>query len=263
MTNRCLTILVLSAFGIIACSIQLAAAGDATTNFEPRTYQGPQGQKLPYLLLKPADYRAEAGKRYPLLVFLHGAGERGTDNGLQILHGREFFLAAAKEHGCFVVAPQCPPNARWVEIDWAARSHRMPEKPSVPMGLLLDLLPKVMNEFAIDPQRVYVMGLSMGGYGTWDMIQRRPELFAAAVPICGGGDVTLAPSIARVPVWTFHGGRDGVVPTSRSRDMIEAMRKSGGKPRYTESPEVGHDEWNVAFKEPELAKWLFAQQRQK
>ena len=139
----------------------------------------------------------------------------------------------------------------------------MPEKPSVPMGLLLELLPKFRDEFAIDTDRIYVMGLSMGGYGTWDMIQRYPEMFAAAVPICGGGDATKAERIARMPVWAFHGNRDTVVPTSRSRDMIEAMRKAGGSPRYTESPGVGHGVWGVAFGDPELAKWLFAQRRGK
>ena len=101
----------------------------------------------------------------------------------------------------------------------------MPEKPSVPMGLLLELLPKFRDEFAIDADRIYVMGLSMGGYGTWDMIQRHPEMFAAAVPICGGGDVTKAERIARLPVWAFHGDKDTVVPTSRSRDMIEACAR--------------------------------------
>jgi len=107
------------------------------------------------------------------------------------------------------------------------------------------------------------MGLSMGGYGTWDMIQRNPQMFAAAVPICGGGDVTKAERIARLPVWAFHGNKDNVVPTSRSRDMIEAMRKAGGSPHYTESPGVGHGVWTVAFGDPELAKWLFAQRRGK
>ena len=256
-----LALFVLTVFGIAACAAEKVAAAADNSEFEARTYQPPGGKKLPYLLLRPTGYRAEGGKKHPLLIFLHGAGERGSDNRAQITHGKDFLLAAAKRQGCFVIAPQCPPNARWVEVDWSARSHLMPEQPSVPMGLLLELLPKLCDEFAIDTDRIYVMGLSMGGYGTWDLIQRHPEMFAAAVPICGGGDVTKAERIARLPVWAYHGSQDTVVPTSRSRDMIEALRKAGGTPRYTEAPGVGHGVWGLAFSDPELAKWLFVQRR--
>lgn len=247
---------------IAAGSLNNLRAAPPKPEFEARTYQGADGKSLPYLMLRPADYHADQGKKYPLLVFLHGAGERGNNNGPQVKLGRGFFLAAAK-HGCFVVAPQCPVKARWVEVDWGAKSHVMPEQPSVPMGLLLELLPKFMSEFAIDPDRVYVMGLSMGGYGTWDIIQRKPEMFAAAVPICGGGDVTKADRLTKLPIWAVHGGRDNVVPVSRSRDMIAAIRKAGGEPKYTEAPTVRHDAWNIAFGDPEIAKWLYAQRRAK
>lgn len=263
MRIRLLPLIVLTVFGIVTCSAENVVAAAGKSEFEARTYQQVGGKTLPYLLLRPADYQPDSSKKYPLLIFLHGAGERGNDNRAQITHGKDFLLAAAKQHGCFVIAPQCPRNARWVEVDWSARSHLMSEKPSVPMGLLLDLLPKIRDEFAIDADRIYVMGLSMGGYGAWDMIQRHPDLLAVAVPICGGGDATKVERIARLPVWAFHGNQDPIVPTSRSHDMIEAMRKAGGSPRYTESPGVGHDVWGVAFGDPELAKWLFAQSRGK
>ena len=260
---------------ILSCTLGVAIMGVALVRaagaeapkvneeFEARVFSGAQGKSLPYLLLRPAGYDAQSGKKYPLLVFLHGAGERGVDNRAQITHGKKVFLAVAKEHGSFVIAPQCPPNARWVEVDWSAKSHLIPAEPSVPMGLLLELLPALEKEFAIDADRRYVMGLSMGGYGTWDLIQRWPAMFAAAVPVCGGGDVTKADRIARVPVWAFHGDKDGAVPVSRSRDMIAAIKKAGGAPRYTESPNIGHNVWNVAFREPELLPWLFAQKRGK
>jgi predicted peptidase len=257
---RAIPLIASTVLGISACSAGGIAAAEKS-EFEERNYQPAAGRALPYLLLRPRDYRSEGGRRHPLLVFLHGSGERGTDNRAQVVHGKDFLLAAAKQHGCFVIAPQCPPDARWVEVDWSAKSHLMPEKPSVPMGLLLELLPELRNEFAIDADRICVIGLSMGGYGTWDMVQRCPGLFAAAVPICGGGDVSKAERIARLPVWAFHGKQDTVVPTSRSGDMIEAMRKAGGSPRYTESPGVGHGVWDVAFGDPDLPKWLFAQRR--
>jgi len=243
---------------------KVVAAADAaasTGDFEPRTYKDAAGKSLPYLLLRPAGYEPAGGKKHPLLVFLHGAGERGDDNRAQITHGKPFFLAAAKEHGCFVVAPQCPRNARWAEVDWSAKSHLMPEKPSEPMRLLMELLPTLAKEFTIDADRLYVMGLSMGGYGTWDAIQRYPGMFAAAVPICGGGDATGAATIAKTPVWAYHGDKDGAVPVSRSREMVEALRKAGAAPRYTELPNIGHNAWTFAFKDPQLPEWLFQQKR--
>ena len=121
----------------------------------------------------------------------------------------------------------------------------------------MQMIAKMQKELPIDPKRLYVMGLSMGGYGTWDALQRYPEKFAAAVPICGGGDETAADRI-KAPVWAFHGDADGAVPVQRSRNMIEAIRKAGGKPKYTEYPGVGHNSWSAAFKDPELLKWLFS-----
>src|SRR5262249_52824913 len=112
-----------------------------------------------------------------------------------------------------------------------------------------------------DQKRIYVTGLSMGGYGTWDVIGRRPDLFAAAVPVCGGGDETQAATIARVPIWAFHGARDGVVKPARSWNMVAALKKAGGHPGYTEYPDVGHDSWVPTYRDPVLFQWLFAQKR--
>jgi predicted esterase len=154
------------------------------------------------------------------------------------------------------------PEYRWVNTDWAAKTpHTLPAQPSHPMRLTLGLLGELQKQYAIDPSRIYVTGLSMGGYGTWDIIARRPDLFAAAIPVCGGGDPLTAPAIARLPLWAFHGGNDGVVPTVRTRLMIEALTAAGATPRYTEYPGVGHDSWNRAYAEPDLVAWLFAQRR--
>jgi len=227
---------------------------------EKRTYKG--GDGLPYRLLKPDDY--DPNQSYPLVLFLHGAGERGVDNNRQLVHGVPAFAAAAnrKQYPCFLIAPQCPAEARWVEVDWGAASHTQPKEPSVPMRLTLELIDTLVKEFSIDKKRIYVTGLSMGGYGTWDIISRRPELFAAAAPICGGGDEMQAPQIARLPIWVFHGGKDGVVKPARSRNMIEAIKKAGGTPKYTEYPEVGHGSWGPAYQDPALFRWLFSQKRE-
>ena len=119
----------------------------------------------------------------------------------------------------------------------------------------------MQKEFSIDADRIYVTGLSMGGFGTWDVIQRHPERFAAAVPICGGGDPAHAEQIAQVPIWAYHGDNDAVVKVERSRDMIAAIKDSGGTPRYTELPGVGHDSWTAAYTSPDLYAWMFAQTR--
>ena len=124
---------------------------------------------------------------------------------------------------------------------------------------LLDALPK---EFSIDRKRIYVSGLSMGGYGTWDILARRPEHFAAAAPVCGGADEATAAKIAKIPVWAFHGAKDTVVKPSRSQNMIAALKKAGGTPKYTEYPDEGHGSWCPAYRNPELFKWLFAQKKE-
>jgi predicted peptidase len=118
------------------------------------------------------------------------------------------------------------------------------------------------KDYSIDGRRIYITGLSMGGYGTWDLMARKPELFAAAVPICGGGDEATAEKIKNIPVWVFHGAKDGAVKVERSRRMVEALKKAGGKPIYTEYPEVGHDSWNPAYKDAKMFAWLFAQKKE-
>ena len=219
------------------------------------------GQKLPYRLLKPE--KIEPSKRYPLVLFLHGAGERGTDNAAQLVPGAAVFAKPEnrQKYPCFVLVPQCPPDRRWVEVHWGLPSHTMPAQPSAPMKLALELVDKLVAELPIDRDRVYVAGLSMGGYGVWDAIQRRPDFFAAAAPICGGGDVAEAPKLKNLPLWAFHGDRDATVPVSRTKGMIEAIRKASGTPKMTIYPGVGHNSWAATFADPELLAWLFAQKR--
>ncbi len=156
------------------------------------------------------------------------------------------------------------PEYRWANTNWSqATSHTMPEQPSEPMRLTMSLLDSVVKDYNIDKDRIYVTGLSMGGYGTYDIIGRRPNYFAAAMPMCGGGDIATAPLIAHMPLWIFHGADDNVVPTNRSRIMVDALQKAGGDPRYTEYPGVNHFSWGNAYKEPELVNWLFCHLRGK
>lgn len=222
---------------------------------DAREYEGPGG-KLLYRL-----YRPKTSDRVPLVLFLHGAGERGDDNAAQLRHGVKQFLAQQEKYPCVVVAPQCPKGKKWNEVDWHAASHLTPEKPSDPFASLIPLLEALQKELPVDPKRLYVTGLSMGGYGTWDLITRLPDTFAAAAPVCGGGDETKAAAIAKVPQWIFHGGADKVVKPERSRHMVEALQKAGAEPKYTEYPGVGHNSWDKAYADPELWAWMFAQRR--
>ncbi len=227
---------------------------------------------LPYNILEPYGYLRSfqkgqekfiPKKGFPLIIFLHGAGERGTDNEKQIIHIKELFVNKSNymQYKAFVVAPQCPEEKKWVEVDWSAQSHTLPKSPSWAMTNLISLLSELIKTYPIDTNRIYITGVSMGGYGTWDLISRKPELFAAAIPICGGGDEKMAKKIKDIPIWAFHGSSDKVVPVSRSRNMIKAIRNAGGTPKYTEYKGVGHGSWFKAYKEKGLLEWLFEKKK--
>ncbi len=236
------------------------SAPSANEVSEARVY-AEDGGKLPYRLLRPIDY--DAKQKYPLVLFLHGAGERGDDNALQLLHGGRNFIEEGfrKRHPAFIAAPQCPADKKWVDVPWDAQSHKAPPEPSPTMKQVFGMLAALQKEFSIDPGRTYVVGLSMGGYGTWDVAQRRPEMVAAAVPICGGGDPEYAERMQAMPVWAFHGAADELVPPSRSRDMITALEAVGGRPIYTEYEGVQHDCWTRTFDNRLMWDWLFAQHK--
>ncbi len=233
--------------------------------FEKRTFTGASGKVLPYRLLKPEGYDPAGKTAYPLVIFLHGAGERGDDNELQLAEGVKEFAKpeARKKHPAFVIAPQCALNNSWghiKKIDGHLTLLKTPE-PTLYTGLTLELAEALPKEFRIDPKRIYITGLSMGGFGTWDVLARYPDRFAAALPICGGGIEDTAASFAKVPIWVFHGAVDPEVEVELSRHMVEALRKAGGKPGYTEYPDVGHESWDQTYRNPDVLDWLFAQKK--
>lgn len=213
---------------------------------------------IPYRLFKP---ETQPEKKYPLVVFLHGAGERGEDNENQLRHGLATMSSPefqAKEP-VFLLAPQCPNGRKWSEVDWSKMESALPTEPSIPMAGVMKIVDSLVSTMPVDPDRIYITGLSMGGYGTWDAISRWADRFAAAVPVCGGGDEKQAARLTRIPIWCFHGDQDKAVPVERSRNMIEAIKRAGGKPNYTEYPGVGHNSWDKAYADPALYEWLFAQ----
>lgn len=211
--------------------------------FAPRTYE-----TMPYRLFVPANY--DKTQKYPLILWLHGAGSVGSDNFKQIsgasLRGTHTWTApeVQAKHPAFVLAPQ---------------SHTGSWTTDLP--LVLQLLDSIKSEFSIDATRIYIAGQSMGGFGTWAYVTAKPDLFAAAIPLCGGGDPSRASLIAKIPVWAFHGVDDPTVPVSESRSMIAAIQQAGGSPHYSEYKGVGHDVWLKAFQEKGLVDWLFAQHK--
>lgn len=229
--------------------------------FEPREFGGSSGGILKYRLLKPTDY--DPNEKYPLVIFLHGAGERGDDNLAQLKHGMADFCKPKrrKEFPCYVLAPQCPTAKKWADIDWNRKDVNVPEQISESLGLVMELVDSMLKNSAIDKNRLYVTGLSMGGYGSWDALYRRPNFFAAAVPICGAVSPTVAKTISHVPVWCFHGEADPVVDVGYSRTIIKSLEEAGASPKYTEYPGLGHNSWTPTYANPEVYKWLFAQRR--
>ena len=229
--------------------------------YEARKHVAGDGQTLNYRLLKPLHY--DATQKYPIVLFLHGSGERGDDNVAQLRHGASLFAKpeVREKYACFVIAPQCPAEEKWADIDWSSDTPAMPEKASPSMVLTLAAMAALQKEFSIDADRLYVTGLSMGGYGTWDLITRFPEQWAAAAPICGGGDKTKVALAKAVPVWAFHGVADPAVKLARTVELIDALTAAGAHPLFSEYPYLGHDSWTTAYGEPEFLPWLFAQRR--
>lgn len=211
--------------------------------------------------------KVDAGKKYPLFIFFHGAGGRGDNNKGQLMDANA--LAAFSKAGigskrpAYLLAGQVPKGKLWVDVPWSTLEHKMPAV-SDSMRLMFEVIDAFVadKKNRIDPDRIYAMGLSMGGYGTWDAIQRRPKFFAAAVPICGGGDKSMGKELAKLPIWAWHGDKDNVIKVSRSTDMIAAIKAAGGSPKYTELKGVGHNAWSACFGSKELWDWLFAQKRE-
>ncbi len=220
------------------------------------------GDTLLYRILYPESY--DENRTYPLVLFLHGAGERGNDNELQLVHGARSFLEEnnRKQFPAFVVFPQCPKEGYWSELSREEGRLVFPfkDKPRKEMQLLMALLDQLEAELPLDRQRRYLGGLSMGGFGTFDLLARRPGYFAAAFPICGGGNPSLAGLYApTTSLWVFHGAKDDIVPPDASRNVVKALEAQQAEVKYTEYPEANHNSWDSAFAEPQLLPWLFAQ----
>jgi predicted peptidase len=225
---------------------------------EAREWKAPDGTVIKYRWSAPE--KTEPGKIYPLVLFLHGAGERGDDNTAQLKHGVVQIITSAEKLGTpvFLIAPQCPAGLWWSPIDASKTRLTAANQPNVLLDAMLALVTEIQKTHPVDPKRFHVTGISMGGFGTWDLLGRAPDRIASAVPICGGGDPTLAIKFKDIPIWAFHGEADNVVPVSATRVMIETLEKTGGKPKATYYPGAGHDSWTRTYDNPEVIRWMLA-----
>jgi predicted esterase len=226
------------------------------------------GNVLPYRILYPDNY--DKSKKYPLILFLHGAGERGSDNEKQLTHGAKLFLTDEnrKAFPAIILVPQCPEGSYWaaVNVDRSVQPFKINFDYSVPAQWPLvaanELVKKVASEEAVDKSRIYITGLSMGGMGTFESVYRYPDLYAAASPICGGGDTKLYDKrVNKTAFWIFHGADDAVVDVKLSRDMLAKLKSLKVENKYSEYPGVNHNSWDNAFADPGFLSWMFAHKR--
>lgn len=223
-----------------------------------------KGDMLPYRILFPENY--DKTKFYPLVLFLHGAGERGKDNEKQLVHGSSLFTDPQNRENfpAIVVFPQCPENDFWAPVHREGKDFVFlnTKKPTPSMQLVIRLLNKIIKEEAVDKNRIYVLGLSMGGMGTFDLICRQPKKFAAAIPICGGVSLERLKKVRHMPIRIYHGGSDDVVSPEHSRNAFIELKANGSqKVEYIEFPGVGHNSWDYAFAQPDFLSWLFKQHK--
>lgn len=249
--KQTLRLLILATFAVLPMKAK-AQSSAAPVSVAQLEWKSTQGGTMKYLLYLPPDYKATSDKRWPLMLFLHGAGERGTNVQRVAIHGPMSLVKQGTNFPFIIVAPQCPENQIW------------DNEP------LLQLLDKIIATHHVDTKRVYLTGLSMGGYGTWKLGLTHPEKFAALAPICGGAnmiDVILGSwdrkkDLETLPIWAFHGAKDDVVPLNESERVVDGLKKGGVKDiKLTVYPEAKHDSWKLAYADPAFYEWLLSKSR--
>jgi predicted peptidase len=242
-TRWMIGLLVLGVLGMVV--LQEIKAMESKSKQQAVKMQRKVTLEMEYLLALPKDYDKDTTKAWPLMVFLHGAGERGSDINKVKVHGPAKLVEQGKDFPFLIVSPQCPEGQWW--------NNRV--------ETVMALIDEIAEKYRVDPKRIYLTGLSMGGYGTWSIATTFPDRFAAIVPICGGGQPYQAGNLKKIPIWAFHGGKDPVVPVAESERMVEAVKKAGGNAKLTIYPEAQHDSWTETYNNPALYEWLLKQSK--
>ena len=251
---------------VACCLLALPVAAQFTPDqmMKPYAYTNDAGEVFMCRVSAP-QFPAE-GRKYPLILFLHGSGECGTDNQKQVKVGVPALLETLlkQQEPVIVVAPQCQAGNWWVKSLAMSEGYAASKEPAPSLEVALELCRHFVEARQADPDRLYITGLSLGGFGTWDAIQRNPELFAAAVPICGGGDVRMLRGLKSLPIWVFHAREDKNVSVECSRRMVAQLKALGSKKvLYTEYETGGHNSWDRAYKDRKMVEWLLKQTRAK
>ena len=208
-------------------------------------YPPVEGTSLPYLLHLPSEYGADVSRKWPLILFLHGAGERGDDLDILRVYGPAMEAEKDPAFPFICVSPQCPDDEMWFSF----------------VEELKTLFDYIVSSLPVDLDKAYLTGFSMGGFGVWTMAMMYPELFAALAPICGGGVTDGIDKLKDIPVWAFHGSEDEAVPLPVGQSIVDAFREAGGDIEFTVYPGVGHDSWTQTYENPELYEWMLRQSK--
>ncbi len=216
-----------------------AQADQQTVSFEK---QRTGTDQLEYLLALPEGYDKDPTKKWPLVIFLHGSGERGSDIKKVKIHGPPMLVEQGKKFPFILISPQCPSGSNWS------------------VQPLIEMIEDAEKRYQVDPKRIILTGLSMGGYGTWNLATRHPKKFAALVPLCGGGTPYLTALIKDIPIWVFHGAKDGAVDIGESQRMVDSLKENGSsKVKFTIYPEAGHNCWTETYNNQQLYTWMLEQ----
>jgi predicted peptidase len=256
---------IMAVLGIMYLALPFLAQAQINSAFDRGLYVN-KTDTLPYRILFPQKF--DPAKKYPLIIVLHGAGERGNNNEAQLVYGPKLFLndTIREKYPAIVVYPQCPKDDFWSNVKMETNAtgktifnFQEGGTPTHAMSALLGLVNQLLDKPFINSKQVYIGGLSMGGMGTFEILRRKPKLFAAAFAICGGDNSNNAEKYAKkVPLWIFHGAKDSVVPFEHSQVMVDAIKAAGGDPKFTIYPNDDHNSWDHAFAEPQLIPWLFS-----
>ena len=262
-TLKFFLLFVLAMSFVFTCAVSVNAASvDLQNDFAFKTFESKAnaGYSLNYRIYVPKNY--DSSKSYPVLMFLHGAGERGSDNTAHVNGTVKNLFDTRYElfSQTIVICPQCPSGEQWVDYPWSKGNYSVDKVPeSKALSTAFEILQSVMAEYSCDSDRVYAMGLSMGGYGTWDLLVRHGDTFAAAVPICGGGDPSKAEQLKNIPIWTYHGTADPTVSFNNTKEMYESITAAGGsKITFNAVEGAGHNVWTDATTNGALLDWLMA-----
>ena len=237
---------------------------DIEQAFSNETLVSSDGYVMPYRLYVPKNY--DCGETYPLMIFLHGAGERGSDNKLniEVALPHVFDSESSPARKSIIIAPQCPEDRQWVYTPWERGNYSVDEiVESRECEAVMEILKTVASVYNVDRSRIYVTGLSMGGFGTWDLMARHSDIFAAGMPVCGGGDPSMAKAYASIPIRTFHGAHDGAVPVDGTRELYAAIKAAGGRIKYVEFEDMDHGIWDDVYSDRGNIWWLFSQVKKK